>query len=195
MKKGRFVVFEGIDGSGKSSCMEAAVTILGKERDVIGTAEPTDGDIKRILEEAKDITPEGEAMLFITDRMLHTREIMEWMKEGKVVLCDRYYASTIAYQSAELNGRRADAVWLEEMNDKIAIEPDMTLLFDIDPILGMERVESRGSKSRFERIGYLTEVRDNYLRIAKERGFVIIDASRPKDEVLEEVLRHISRIL
>jgi len=195
MNKGLFIVFEGIDGSGKSSCMDAVAAELGKDREVISTAEPTKGEIGMLLRTSRDITPDEEALLFTADRALHTREIREWVKEGKTVLCDRYYASTIAYQSADLNGRRADAAWLEEMNDRITTEPDMTFLFDIDPNAGMLRVESRGAKSKFERIEYLAEVRKNYLRIAEERNFVIIDASRSKEEVLGEVLRHIRSIL
>ncbi|MCL2786253.1 MAG: dTMP kinase [Methanomassiliicoccaceae archaeon] len=195
MRKGAFIVFEGIDGSGKSSCMDEVASALLRERiKVIKTSEPTKGEIGAILRTSGNRTPEAEALLFTADRAVHTCEIVKWVESGKTVLCDRYYASTIAYQSASLNGRSADADWLTAINDEVIIEPDMTLLFDIDPELSMGRVESRGRRSRFERPEYLREVRNNYLRIAKLRNFKVIDASRPKEEVLEDVLRRVREI-
>jgi len=193
MRKGVFIVFEGIDGSGKSSCIDSVVSALGKN--VIRTSEPTDGEIGTLIRSLHDITPETEALLFTADRAHHTAEIKKWLDDGKTVICDRYYASTLAYQSSKLSGHSADIGWLKAMNDKITIEPDITFLFDIDPKKGMERVESRGSKSRFERLGYLEEVRANYLMIAKERGFEIIDASRPKDDVFGDVMQRISKLI
>ena len=195
MRKGIFIVFEGIDGSGKSSCMGPVASEIGKKMSVIRTAEPTEGKIGKIIKDSSDLTPEAEALLFVADRAQHTQQIIKWMSEGKAVLCDRYLASTLAYQSAKLNERSVDTEWLKALNDKVTVEPDMTILFDIDPETGLERVESRGSKSRFERLGYLKEVRANYLRIAKERNFVVIDASRSREEVLADVMRHISGLI
>ena len=196
MEKGIFIVFEGIDGSGKSSCMDAVASEMQKmNRPAIKTAEPTDSKIGSLIRTSSDLTPEAEALLFVADRAQHTREIITQMNEGKTVLCDRYYASTLAYQSAKLNERPVSLRWLKMLNNKVTIEPDVTFLFDIDPELGLERVESRGSKSRFERIGYLREVRKNYLRIAKEHDFVIIDASKSREEVLADVMRHISEVI
>jgi len=195
MKKGIFIVFEGIDGSGKSSCMDAVASEMGKRADVIRTAEPTKEGIGSLIRTLSDLTPEAEALLFVADRAQHTQQIIKWMNEGKTVLCDRYLASTLAYQSARLNERSVDIGWLRVLNDKVTIEPNMTILFDIDPELGLERVESRGSKSRFERLGYLRDVRENYLRIAKERNFIVIDASRSREEVLADVMRHISGLI
>ena len=191
MEKGAFIVFEGIDGSGKSSCMDAVFNEIKKKRNIIRTAEPTDGKIGMLIKES-EFTPEAEALLFVADRAQHTSEIKKWMDDGNIVLCDRYYASTLAYQSASLNGRRSDIHWLEKINKEVITEPDLTFLFDIDPEKGLERAESRGNKSRFEHLEYLSEVRKNYLKIAKERGFVIIDASKPKDDVFNDVMKHIS---
>ena len=192
--KGVFIVFEGIDGSGKSSTMDAAASELRAKGDVIKTAEPTDGEIGRLIR-SSGFTPETEALLFTADRAQHTSEIRKWIGDGKIVLCDRYYASTLAYQSADPDGKGLDTLWLEDMNSRVIIEPDITLIFDIDPKIGLERIESRGHKSRFERLEYLKKVRENYLRIARERGFTVIDSSASKKDVLEEVMRHICAIL
>jgi len=195
MKKGLFVVFEGIDGSGKSSCMASVAEALGKKKKVVVTAEPTKGEIGMLLRSSDDILPETEALLFTADRAEHTIEIKKWTDEGKIVLCDRYYASTAAYQSAKLNGRSVPMQWLMQMNNKVIIQPDMTFLFDIDPETGLERIESRGEKSKFERLEYLKEVRSNYLKIAKKHGFIIIDASKSKEAVLKDVMHHISKMI
>ena len=193
--KGIFIVFEGIDGSGKSSCADFVSNALGKNRDVIKTAEPTKEGIGAFIRSSADLTPEAEALLFVADRAQHTNTIKQWVNDGKVVICDRYYASTLAYQSASMNGRAVDIGWLKSMNDNVIMEPDITFLFDTDPEIGLERVESRGSKSKFESLEYLREVRSNYLKIAKERNFIVIDASMPKENVNEAVLKHIMNVL
>ena len=191
MKNGILIVFEGIDGSGKSSCMDAAVSEISKKRDVIRTSEPTKGVIGQLIRTHTDVTPETEALLFTADRAEHTKEMKKWLDNGKIVMCDRYYASTLAYQSAY----GVISSWLRKMNEPVIIEPDITFLFDISPEMGLERVESRGEKSKFERLDYLKKVRRNYLKIAKEKGFVIIDASENKDHVLASVMEHISKII
>ena len=194
MKKGVFIVFEGIDGSGKSSCMDDVASMLEKnmkDTEIIKTAEPTRNEIGMLIRSSPDITAEAEALLFVADRAQHTHEIKKWLENGKIVLCDRYYSSTMAYQSADLNGRCADARWLESIHSGVIIRPDLTLLFDIDPGTGLERIAPRGETSKFERFDYLKEVRNNYLEIAKKDGFTIIDAAKAKEDVLEEVLKHI----
>jgi dTMP kinase len=193
--RGLFIVFEGIDGSGKSSCIDAVASELERTMDVVRTAEPTGGEIKKLIMNTPGIRAETEALLFVADRAQHTDEIQKWLDERKIVICDRYYASTLAYQSAATDGRSLDMRWLRAMNNKVIIKPDLTFLFDIDPEKALERVESRGAKSRFERLGYLKEVREAYLRIAKQDGFKIIDASKPKEDVFDNVMKHILKLL
>ena len=196
MEKGLFIVFEGIDGSGKSSCMESVAQALeAKNRKVIRTAEPTKDAIGLLIKSSTKFTAEAEALLFVADRAQHTHEIEKWLDEWNIVLCDRYYASTLAYQSANLEGNRTDMRWLEALNRRVAIKPDMTFLFDIDPEVGLERVESRGSKSRFENLNYLKEVRKRYLKIALKEGFEVIDASKPKEVVFKEVMKRILKLI
>ncbi|MDR2866268.1 MAG: dTMP kinase [Methanomassiliicoccaceae archaeon] len=195
MKKGVFIVFEGIDGSGKSTCMDAVTLELEKMTTVMKTVEPTRDKTGLLIRSSMEMTPETEALLFTADRAEHTVTIKRWMAEGNTVLCDRYFASTLAYQSANLHGRSVDMQWLKILNDKVSITPDMTFLFDIDPKTALERVEKRGSKSKFEDLGYLKEVRKNYLNVAKEYGFIVIDASRSKGEVFTEVMKHISTVI
>lgn len=189
--EGRFIVFEGIDGAGKSTLIKGVSEYFAsKGIDATVTAEPSDGPIGTIIRSGtiKDISQDAEALMFTADRAYHTLEILEWMNSGKVVLCDRYYASTIAYQAANLNGSEAEKKWLMELNRPVIIEPEIVFLLDIDPRESIQRVNDRGDKSKFEKIEYLEKVRSNYLELARERNFKIIDASRTEEEVLNEVI-------
>ena len=192
---GLFIVFEGIDGSGKSSvCKSVKKTLESEGMSVIVTAEPTESEIGRMIRDGGDFTPETEALLFVADRACHTVEIKKWIMQDRIVLCDRYYASTLAYQAASL-GEDADLEWLTVINEKVSIEPDLTFLLDIDPVTGLDRVGRRGEKSRFEHLEYQKKVRMNYLAIAKKKGFTVIDASKDRKTVASEVLMDIKRRL
>ena len=188
--KGRFIVFEGIDGAGKSTLIgELAKHMVSKGKKVRTTVEPTSGPIGVLIRNgAGETSQKAEALLFTADRACHTKQIADWKAEGYTVLCDRYYASTIAYQSASLDGDAADREWLAEINRPIISEPDMTILLDIDPEASMRRVGERGAKSKFEKTEYLRRVRAVYLELASEKGFRVVDASRPEETVFKEVL-------
>ncbi|MGE0014923.1 MAG: dTMP kinase [Candidatus Methanomethylophilaceae archaeon] len=189
---GRFIVFEGIDGAGKSTLVDEVSKRLGMAGlKAVVTAEPTEGPIGMLIRSGavKCISPNAEALLFTADRACHTSEIVRWREEGMTVLCDRYYASTIAYQSAGLDAGTPEKEWLMDINRPVTVEPDVTILLDIDPEEGMRRVGERGAKSKYEVAEYLSRVRSNYLEIAGERGFRVIDASRPKDEVIRETMK------
>ena len=188
--KGMFIVFEGIDGSGKSSvCRDVHDMLVAKGRNAIQTAEPTKDEIGMLIRSCavKNIASETEALLFVADRVGHTVKIKEWVKNGNIVLCDRYYASTLAYQAASPDGKGLDMKWLMELNRPIIKEPDITFLLDIDPTIGMTRVKARGQLSKFETVEYLSEVRKNYLELAKKNGFEIIDASMPLGKMTEKI--------
>lgn len=186
-----FIVMEGIDGSGKSSVVRSLKDYFeSKGRKVITTAEPTRGKIGSLVAETDDLSPEAEALLFTADRACHTDQIRKWVDDGYVVISDRYFGSTLAYQSSA----GMDIGWLKAINSKIIIEPDITFLMDMDPEGALERVCRRGEeKSRFERLDYQKKVRSAYLEIAKEFNFVKIDASRSQEDVFSEVLGIISK--
>jgi len=192
---GRFIVFEGIDGSGKSSITKAIASKLGNS-DVVMTGEPTDtwlGDaVRRSHKEEAD--PLTEAFLFLADRVAHTEAIKRWIAEGKTVLCDRYYHSTVAYQGAAMEGKiDFDVIdWLLGINLKVALEPDAVFLFKVDPETALKRVTSRGKLSKFERLEFLTKVAANYERLAKMRkNIIVVDSNGPLDKVIDEVMRRL----
>jgi len=148
------------------------------------------------LRSATNISQRTEALLFVADRNDHTEAIMKQVAEGKIVLSDRYFASTVAYQSAKLDGDASDRDWLIEINKDFISRPDLTILLDIDPKVGMGRVGTRGEEiSKFERLDFQDQVRSNYLWLAKEFGFKVVDASRTQEEVFEDVMRLLEEVV
>ncbi|WII08251.1 dTMP kinase [Methanomassiliicoccales archaeon LGM-RCC1] len=197
--KGAFIVFEGADGAGKSSlCKRVAEWLTAKGRDVVLTAEPTHEGIGAFIRSgnAGGISQRTEALLFVADRNDHTEKIMRMVEEGKIVLSDRYFASTVAYQSARLDGDASDRDWLIDINRQFIDRPDATILLDIDPEVGLSRVGDRGEEiSKFERMDFQKQVRENYLRLAKEFGFNIVDASRSRDEVYMDTIAILEEVI
>ncbi|MCQ2079182.1 MAG: dTMP kinase [archaeon] len=185
--KGKFIVLEGIDGSGKTTLAHAIAEAVGGA-DL--TFEPTRGAIGSALREGSfgDIPPAAEALLFAADRAIHTEEIRKTLDTGRWVICDRYLGSTVAYQSASL-GEGADWDWLLDMQSKSVIEPDLTILLDIDPEISLKRVAVRGEAlSRFEKLDFLRKVREAYLRLADLLDYAVVDATMGPTMVAETVL-------
>lgn len=196
---GVFIVFEGIDGAGKSTlCQRVAAELGSRGLDVSVTAEPTHEGIGAFIRSgaAGRISQRTEALLFVADRNDHTERIMRDVAEGRVVLCDRYSASTVAYQSAKLDGDATDRDWLIDINSDFMERPDATILLDIDPREGLGRVDTRGEDvSKFENLAFLQQVRANYLALAEEYGFEVVDASRGPDDVFADVMAIIDRLV
>ena len=174
---GKFIVFEGIDGAGKST----QAKLLGKwfeERgyEVVLTKEPTDtafgklirklvltGGREGIIDGAR-ISHEAEALLFAADRAEHVHKLIKPALEGgKVVISDRYFYSSLAYQWA----RGLDLDWLIDLN-RFAIKPDLVILLDLPVKESMKRIGSRSIKTEFDKIVELQKkVRENYLKLAE----------------------------
>jgi dTMP kinase len=190
--KGVFIVLEGIDGTGKSTISKQLRAWLEeKGREVVLTAEPTGDWLGAAVRRAnnEDLDPRTESLLFTADRCQHTLRIEEMLKQGKVVICDRYYGSTVAYQGAALEKDMGDNAvsWLLNLNGPVIRHPDVTILLTSEPKVAMRRVGNRGVPSKFEREGYLGKVQDNYLMLAREAKWTVIDSSGKLGEVLESV--------
>jgi dTMP kinase len=194
--RGKFVTFEGIDGSGKTSVARITAERLRRRKlPVVLTTEPTRtwlGDaVKRSYGEP--VSSFTEAFLFMADRATHTVRIKDMLGRGKMVISDRYCDSTFAYQAVRLKGLVRDPMnWLKRTSKPFIIEPDMTILLDIDPRSGLKRIAARKKKVHFENASFLRQVRRNYLALARERRFVVLDASRSLDEVVEDSVDVIS---
>lgn len=166
------IVLEGLDGAGTTTQMKIIASFLEKEgRDVFITHEPTDNPIGRVvrsvLQKKIITTPEALALLFSSDRddHLYNREygIMKKIEEGNVVITDRYFYSSIAYQGAE-----CDLEFVKSINSRFP-HPSHLIFIDTLPESCMARIEKRGSeKEIFEKLDFLKKVRSNYLRQLEE---------------------------
>ncbi len=192
MKKGLFVVIEGIDGSGKgtqSGLLHKWMTDEGFE--AILTGEPTDSETGRLIREGLkkgSLDPVTEALLFSADRRGHTKEIESELAAGKIVVCDRYLGSSLAYQGAH----GLDMGWIEEINN-FALKPDLLIILDISAEAAIKRVNSRGGKTDyFEKIEFLKRVRNNYL---SQPSGVVVDASKSVENVQRDIRNVVSRFL
>ena len=174
-----FVVLDGIDGCGKSSHARSLVSYLKKMgREVLFLKEPTvespaGKTLAEALKSGKRPSAEEELRLFIEDRRWDVENrILPAMKEGKDIVMDRYYYSTIAYQGA----RGMDPEEIRRMND-FAPAPDLAIILDIEPEMAGERINRRGKEDYFERIDYLKKVREIFLSMKDMPEVRVIDSS------------------
>ena len=174
---GKFIVLEGIDGAGKSTQAKLlAEWFEERGEEVILTKEPTDtafgklirrlvltGGREGIIDGAR-ISHEAEALLFAADRAEHVEKLIKpALKDGKIVISDRYFYSSLAYQWA----RGLDLEWLIDLN-RFAVRPDLVVLLDLPVKESMKRLRSRSIKSEFDKIAELQKkVRENYLRLVE----------------------------
>ena len=195
-RRGLFVTFEGIEGSGKSTQLRILARRLRRlgvpflvTRQPGGT--PTGARLRRLLLHAGRIDPRAELLLMFADRRQHLTESIEpALAAGTLVLCDRYTDASRAYQGA---GRGLGEDLVDLLHARFCgLEPDRTYLFDCPPATGLARVAaSRGEKDRIEReaLAFHRRVRAAYLaRAWKEPGrFLVLDGTRPVEDLAERV--------
>jgi len=189
LKKGILIVFEGIDGCGKTTQAKLLFEKLKSlDFDTILLKEPSSSkwgkEIKKLSLFENSITPEKELKLFIKDREENTnKNVKPSLQEKKIVILDRYYFSTIAYQGA----KGIDIDLIKKLNKNIAIEPDIVFILDVEPNIGLERIENRKKKEKlFERENYLNRVREIYNSL-KGKNIFKIDGSKKIDEIRKEI--------
>jgi len=184
----RFVTFEGIDGSGKSTISRLVYNKLRSDGyDVVLTFEPTDSTIGKFVQ--KCIKTGGDpfvtAFTFIADRIQHCRQIKQWLDDGNIVLCDRYAESTYSYQGAQLEGDIKNPIkWLQELSEDHILAPDRTFLFAIHPKKSLARIKDRDELIPFEHLSFLEKVHKNYLAVSKGKRFLRLDATKKIDELV-----------
>jgi len=187
MKK--FVTFEGIDGSGKSTVSKLVYEKLKNDGyDVVLTYEPTDSFIGKMVKKCieTDSDPFVTAFTFIADRIDHCKKIQKWLDDDKIVLCDRYAESTYAYQGAQLQNLMEDPIkWLKDLSKNRIIIPDRTFVFLIDPRDSLARIQKRKNLIPFEKQEFLKKVADNYKKLAVSKRFKKIDATKKIDELVK----------
>jgi dTMP kinase len=194
MEKGLFVTFEGMEGSGKTTAIQAVAAFLTEQghrvcitREPGGT--PIGQEIRNWLLNPDSVLQDtrSELLLFAADRLEHIAGVIRpALSRGEVVLCDRFTDSTLAYQ---VGGRGLDSDLVAYGIGLAGLVPDLTFLMDVSPEEGLRRAGKRGALDRFEKedLTFHHRVRDAYLAIAKREERVhVVDTERLGPEACVE---------
>ena len=204
LHRGTLVTLEGGEGSGKSSQADALATLMREhDYDVTITREPAGTElgeiVKGIFQRGVTVTAGAELLLFEAARAQHVQEVIRpALERGKVILCDRYTDSTLAYQGY---GRGLSLDHLRAVNHIATggLPPHFTILLDLPPETGLARKdhEPLGDSIGKESLEFHQRVRAGYLDLAQRepKRMVVVDASLPKDQVTQAAWQHLQRFL
>ncbi len=204
LDRGFLFVLEGIDGAGKTVVADRLSEELTSEGFMnIRLREPTDEsqwgqEIRRRSPEG-ELTPEEELDLFIKDRQWHIKErIRPALRQNKIIILDRYYFATGAYQSVS-TGIPWQAILHRNRVEISPPEPDIVFILDIPAEEGLYRIGGRGCETnkQFEHLDRLVEVRQAYLEMSREdeANYCVVDATKPLQQVVAKILSEIRREL
>jgi dTMP kinase len=181
------IAFEGLDQSGKETQARTLVLSLRDEGRRVETLSFPDyatsigREIGEALAGRREYGPDVMQLLYIANRFEHKPRILTWQAEGAIVICDRYLASSIAYGESQ----GLDASWLADAQRYLP-QPDLTFVLDIAPDISAARKQT--NRDRYERdMPLLTRVRESYRRQARQPGWHLVDADRPKDVIASEI--------
>ena len=196
---GVFITFEGIEGVGKTTQVQKAFDLLSTKHPekVILTREPggtrTGETIRNVILQGNADKIDGitEMLLVFAARRQHIQDVINpSLADGRIILCDRFTDATFAYQGG---GRGVDEKLITWLQDTVqgALRPDLTLLLDAPPEVGLARIRERSEPDRFEKetMGFFQRVRDKYLDIADKHPdrIHVIDATREVDDIAREI--------
>jgi dTMP kinase len=188
-KRGAFICIEGIDASGKTTQAKILVRKLRRKGiDAAYTTEPSRGKVgtfvrRYILDREKRVPTTLEALLFAADRVGHLEnEVKPALEKGRIVVCDRYVYSSIAYQGAA--GLSLD--WIKCIN-QFALVPDLAIFLDVSPEIVLKRLKRK--KTVMETNANLQKVREVYLKIVRDGKMITLEGDKPIKEVAKDILR------
>ena len=203
MGRGTFIVFEGIDGSGKTTqYILLSSYLIEKGYNVLLTEEPTREIItghfvKAALSHKEKFPKEVYLLLFVADRIAHVdKRIRPALEKGKIVISDRYYFSTYAYQVAQGIDEQIVRGLKNFLNINLP-EPDIVFYIDVSPDVAIERLYGREKSTveLYEKKEFLEKVRENYLHLAEECGFIVIDGERDILEIQRDIRKEVEKVL
>ncbi|HSA60090.1 MAG TPA: dTMP kinase [bacterium] len=204
--KGLFITFEGIEGSGKTTQIQALARALSGSAEVVLTREPGGTPLADAIREtllaqkSVGMAPATELLLYELARRDHVEEVVRpALKRGAVVLCDRFTDATVAYQGYARGLPLRKIEWLNRIATG-GLRPDRTFLFDLPVATGLRRAETRKKKlDRFDRESqtFHEKVRRGYLALARndKKRFRILHADRPRDIIFREIHREVEKLL
>ena len=186
-RRGLFICVEGLDGCGKTTQAKILVKKLQKiGYNAVYTAEPSRGKIGRFIKRyclhgGKRVSSIVEALLFAADRYEHVEtEIIPALKDGKIVVSDRYMYSSLAYQGAV--GLSLD--WIRKINEH-AVTPNLAIFIDVEPDTVIKRLKPK--KSVMENLETQRKVREVYLKFVENGELVRVNGNKSKNEVADEI--------
>lgn len=191
-----FISFEGIDGVGKSTQLEMLQDYLSqKGHTVLRTLEPGGTELGQeirhlLLHRKGDVAPRAEALLYAADRAHHVAtKIRPALERGEIVLTDRFFDSSVAYQGAardlDVNQVRDISLWAVDN-----LIPDLTILLDLpaqDAISRRSKTGTEPDRLEREKVEFFERARQMYLELAKEPRFLVVDARKSVDEIQAEI--------
>lgn len=198
-----FISFEGIDGVGKSTQLEMLQSYLtAKGHTVLRTLEPGGTELGQeirhlLLHRKGDVAPRAEALLYAADRAHHVAtKIRPALARGEIVLTDRFFDSSVAYQGAardlDVNQVRDISLWAVDN-----LIPDLTILLDLPAEDAMSRRSKTGTEPdrlEQEKVDFFERARQMYLELAKEPRFLVVDARKSVDEIQSEIRARLAQL-
>lgn len=199
-----FITFEGIDGVGKSTQADLLQAWLEERgHDIVRTLEPGGTELGQeirhlLLHRKGDVAPRAEALLYAADRAHHVAtKIRPALAAGKTVISDRYFDSSVAYQGAarDLDVDQVREISLWAVDNLI---PDLTILLDLDAATAMSRRNKTGSapdRLESERVEFFQRAREQYLLLASEPRFFVVDAALEVDQIQQLIRNRVEQAL
>ncbi len=182
-----FICIEGLDGSGKTTQAKRLVKNLRRKGfDAVYTTEPSGGKVgelirRFVLDRERRVSTALEALLFAADRVHHVEsEIKPLLKQGKIVVCDRYVYSTLAYQGAA----GLDLGWIDAIN-QYALKPDVAFFMDVPVNVVVKRFKMK--KTVMENRTNMEKVREIYLKLVRQQRLTLINGDKPIAQVSKDI--------